>query len=74
MSDFPIIPGVKLVKILNKMGFEIVRQKGSHIFVRHKDGRTCVIPIHKGKDPKLGLLKKILKEINISSAEFLKFV
>ena len=74
MSDFPIISGVKLVKLLSKLGFEIVRQKGSHVFVKHRDGRTSVIPVHKGKDLKLGLLKKILKEVNISVKEFLKIV
>jgi predicted RNA binding protein YcfA (HicA-like mRNA interferase family) len=45
----PSISGRELVKILIKFGFEVVRQRGSHVFLRHKDGRTTVIPVHAGE-------------------------
>ena len=42
----PQITAVDLIKILKKLGFEVVRQQGSHIFLRHNDGRTTVVPNH----------------------------
>ena len=41
----PLISAKELSKILEKIGFEFSRQKGSHMFFRHPDGRTTVIPI-----------------------------
>ncbi|MDP3728071.1 MAG: type II toxin-antitoxin system HicA family toxin [bacterium] len=49
-----------------------MRQKGSHRFYRHHDGRTTVVPIHNNKDIKRGLLKGILNEIRITREEFYK--
>lgn len=66
----PISPE-KLIKILKQQGFEKIRQKGSHIFFRNSEGRTTVIPFHKGEKIGRGLLIKILKDINISREEFL---
>jgi len=50
MSKLPLISAVELIKIFEKIGFKIIRQKGSHIFLRHNDGRTTVIPNHPGKN------------------------
>lgn len=46
MSKLPSITGKKLIKILRKANFEVVRIKGSHHFLRHEDGRTTVVPVH----------------------------
>ena len=71
MSKLPLITANQLLKILNKIGFEPRRQTGSHIFLRHKDGRTTVIPNHPGDKIDRGLLNKILKQdIGISREEF----
>ena len=71
MSKLPLITANQLLKILNKIGFEPMRQTGSHIFLRHKDGRTTVIPNHPGDKIDRGLLNKILKQdIGISREEF----
>jgi len=47
MSRLPILTGVELIKILEKVGFKIIRQKGSHLFLKHQDNRTTIIPVHK---------------------------
>ena len=73
MSNLPVLSSVRLIKILRKIGFEQVRQKGSHAFFAHRDGRTTVVPVHKGRDIGKGLLREILKEIEISADEFVKF-
>jgi len=40
MPKLPTLRAIELIKILSKMGFEVLRQKGSHIFLKHSDGRT----------------------------------
>ncbi|MBI4177500.1 MAG: type II toxin-antitoxin system HicA family toxin [Candidatus Aenigmarchaeota archaeon] len=51
------IAAVKLVKILEKIGFKPVRQDGSHLRLIHADGRATTVPIHPGKDINQPLLK-----------------
>lgn len=74
MSRLPLLSGLELCKILNKLGFEEIRQKGSHKYLKHPDGRAAVVPIHSKRDIGKGLLRKILREIEIDREEFLKFV
>jgi predicted RNA binding protein YcfA (HicA-like mRNA interferase family) len=57
-------------KLLFKLGFERVRQKGSHVFYRHPDGRTTSVPHHRGRDLARPLIKEILREIELSSDEY----
>lgn len=68
----PILPSKELIKFLEKEGFIAVRQRGSHRFYRHPDGRTTVVPMHSNKPISRGLLRGILKEINMEREEFLK--
>ncbi len=71
MSRLPQITAREFIKILSKIGFEAIRQEGSHIFLRHKDGRTTVIPNHPGEKLDRGLLNKIIKkDIQLSRKEF----
>lgn len=73
MTTFPAVRADSLIKFLNELGFSEVRQKGSHRFFRHPDGRTCVVPYHKGEDLGRGILRKILNDIEVSKEEFLKW-
>jgi predicted RNA binding protein YcfA (HicA-like mRNA interferase family) len=71
MSKLPQISASELIKILEKIGFKVLRQKGSHVFLKHSDGRTTIIPNHSGEKLDRGLLNKILKkDIQISREEF----
>ena len=71
MSKLPQITANELIKILEKAGFSVIRQKGSHIFLKHSDGRTTVIPNHPGEKLDRGLLNKILrKDVQITREEF----
>jgi predicted RNA binding protein YcfA (HicA-like mRNA interferase family) len=73
MTKLPLLTAQKVSKVLGKLGFTCVRQKGSHMFFRHPDGRTTVIPNHPGEDIDRGLLNKIIKhDIRINREEFLK--
>jgi len=74
MSRLPTLPPRKVCRALEKLGFEPIRQKGSHIFYRHPDGRSTIIPMHHGEDLGRGLLRSIIREIEISRDEFLKLL
>jgi predicted RNA binding protein YcfA (HicA-like mRNA interferase family) len=50
------VPARKVIKLLNKVGFQTIRQRGSHVILKHPDGRVTVVPIHPGEDIGRGLL------------------
>ncbi len=64
------ISGKDLCKILEKLGFEKIHGKGSHVRFKHPDGRRTVVPIHGNEDLGKGLLLEILKQIRISKEEY----
>ena len=72
MSTFPSITGLGLIKALKKQGFEQIRSKGSHRFLRHPDGRCTVVPVHKGEAIGRGLLAQILRDCEMSRDELQK--
>ena len=74
MTRIPVIPARTVEKIIFRLGFEKNRQNGSHAFYRHIDGRTTTIPHHKGRDISPILLKKILKDINVSPEAFIELL
>lgn len=61
----------KVAKRLGELGFHPVRQSGSHVIFKHANGRMTVVPNHPGEDIGRGLLRKIIKDIDISVEEFL---
>ena len=66
----PIKPK-KLIKILISIGFVERDAQGSHVFFRHTDGRTTVVPIH-NRDLSKGLLRKILNDVQLTVEEYEK--
>lgn len=70
MSKLTVINAKSLEKLLLTLGFKAVRQKGSHVFYRHKDGRYTTLPHHKGKDLSRPLIRAILKEIKLTVEEY----
>lgn len=69
MSKLTIISSKDMVRILESLGFVEIRQKGSHKSFRHNNGRTTTIPFH-GEDLGRGLLRKILRDIDLSPEEY----
>ncbi|MES2732046.1 MAG: type II toxin-antitoxin system HicA family toxin [Bacteroidota bacterium] len=59
MSRLPIIDAKTFEKLLFNLGFQQVRQKGSHVFYRHSDGRYTTLPHHKGQDLSRPLIRQI---------------
>jgi len=64
----------QVIRFLESLGFVQVRQKGSHKFFRHQDGRTATVPEHKGEDLGRGILAKILRDAGVKPAEFLAWL
>ncbi len=64
----------KVIKALESLGFVQVRQKGSHVFMQHPDGRTTVVPVHGGQYIGKGLVKKLLQDAKISRDEWLELL
>jgi predicted RNA binding protein YcfA (HicA-like mRNA interferase family) len=69
MSRNPRVTGHDLVAALGKMGFSVLRVKGSHHFLHHEDGRNTVVPAHSGETIGPGLLNKILRDCELSADE-----
>lgn len=70
MSRLPIIDFRTMERLLLHLGFVVVRQKGSHVFYRHLDGRTTTVPNHAGRDLARPLIREILREIELSPDQF----
>lgn len=73
MSNLKSFSGKELINILQKLGFVVLRQKGSHHFLEHSDGRRTVIPVHNNENIGIGLFMKILKDVDMSKDDFIKF-
>jgi len=69
----PIITAKLMIEFLKSLGFEQVRQKGSHKFFRHPNGRTATVPDHKGEDLGRGITSRILKDVETMREDFLNW-
>jgi predicted RNA binding protein YcfA (HicA-like mRNA interferase family) len=67
-------PATKIIKALSKIGFQIVRKHGSHVVLKHLDGRLTVIPVHAREEVGIGLLNKIIKDTGLSKEEFIELL
>lgn len=70
----PALRAAHLARMLRKLGFSPIRQRGSHQFWRHPDGRTTLVPRHAGEDIGRGLLRQILREIKLSPGDLRRYL
>mgnify|MGYP001613815110 CR=1 FL=1 len=70
----PMLKARDVMRALRSRGFKPVRQAGSHVFFQHLDGRTTLVPRHGGEDIGRGLLRQILREIEMPPEEFLRYL
>ncbi len=71
MSKLPVLTGKTVINALGKRGFHAVRQKGSHVQMEDEHGRLVTIPVHAGKTIGKGLLRKILRDAELTKEEFI---
>jgi len=72
MTRLPRLKGKELIRILERVGFRVIRSKGSHTFLRHSDGRATVVPVHSGETLGPGLLRAILRDVEMEIDDLLK--
>ena len=66
MPKLPILKAREVLKVLKKEGFFEFHRVGSHIQLKHEDGRRTTVPMHKGKDIGRGMLASILRQARIN--------
>jgi predicted RNA binding protein YcfA (HicA-like mRNA interferase family) len=66
--DFPHVSGAEAVRALERAGFAFHSQRGSHRKLRHLDGRTAIVPMHRELAP--GTLRSILKQAELNVEQF----
>jgi predicted RNA binding protein YcfA (HicA-like mRNA interferase family) len=69
MTRLPRLKGKELVRALERADFAVDRTRGSHIFLRHPDGRATAVPVHSGETIGPGLLRAILRDAELSVDE-----
>lgn len=72
MPKLPVVKASKLLRTLKKLGFIKHHQVGSHIQLKHPDGRRTTIPYHASSEIRRGTLKAIINDLNITIEEFTK--
>jgi len=71
MGSLPVLKPREVIRILEKLGFTEVRQRGSHKQFRHADGRGTTVPFHSGRDVSPILLRQIARDIGMTAEDFL---
>ena len=72
MAKLPVLKPREVITKLELLGFQEIRQRGSHKQFRHSDGRGTTVPFHKGRDISPILLRQIARDIGMTAEEFLK--
>ena len=68
------LPARKVIRALENIGFRQIRQKGSHLFMRHPDGRTTLITIHPGEEIGKGMIRKIINDAELTRDEWFELI
>ncbi len=71
MPELPVISGREMVRVLEKLGYEMKRRRGSHMMMR-KTGKLIVVPDH--KELKRGTLRNILREADLTVEELIELL
>ena len=67
----PVLKPREVIALLERLGFQETRQRGSHKQFKHPDGRGTTVPVHKGRDISPTLLRQIAADIRLTVEEFL---
>jgi predicted RNA binding protein YcfA (HicA-like mRNA interferase family) len=74
MSRYPSVQAKDFIKVITPLGYTLDRQKGSHAIYKNSQGERVVVPIHSGKDIKLGTLAAMIKDIGLEKDEFFRLL
>ncbi len=65
----PLLDSKTVIKILELKGFSKIGQSGSHVQFKNKKGTIITVPLHPGKDISRGLLRKIVRDLEVTREE-----
>jgi len=68
MPKLPRVSGAEIVRALERLGFEKLRQSGSHVIMR-RGAKGCVVPLH--GEVKVGTLAGVLRQADVTPEEFI---
>ncbi len=71
-SALPVVSGKETARALERVGFEQVAQRGSHVKLRHADGRTVIVPLH--RELARGTLRSVLRQAGLDAAELVELL
>jgi predicted RNA binding protein YcfA (HicA-like mRNA interferase family) len=74
VPQVPAVRGDQVIKALEKVGFLVVRVRGSHHVLRHADGRGTTVPVHQGRDLAKGTLRNILADAGLTVEELKRLI
>jgi predicted RNA binding protein YcfA (HicA-like mRNA interferase family) len=70
MTRVPSVSFRAMERVLLRLEFEVMRQRGSPVFYRHPDGRTTTVPNYPGRDLARPLVREILRDIELTPEQF----
>jgi predicted RNA binding protein YcfA (HicA-like mRNA interferase family) len=74
MTRLPRIKGKEVIRALERAGFVVDRTRGSHVFLKHSDGRASAIPIHSRETLGPGLLRSILRDVKMTTEQLISLL
>lgn len=74
MTRLPRVKGKEMVRALERAGFLSERTRGSHVFLKHRDGRATVVPVHARETLGPGLIRAILRDVEMTLEELVKLL
>ncbi len=72
MARLRPLPPRKVIRALERLGFVQDHQRGSHLHLRHPDGRIITVPVHPGEEVRKGTLRQIIHHAGVRVEEFLE--
>jgi predicted RNA binding protein YcfA (HicA-like mRNA interferase family) len=73
-EKLPVVTAREVIKVLERLGFQRIRQSGSHATYRHPDGRWTIVAVHAGKTIPSGTLRKIIRDAGLTVQEFVDLI
>ncbi|MBZ5643325.1 MAG: type II toxin-antitoxin system HicA family toxin [Acidobacteriia bacterium] len=70
----PRINGKELIRALERAGFAIDRTRGSHVLLKHPDGRATGVPVHSRETLGPGILRAILRDVDMAPNQLIELL
>jgi len=74
MTRLPRVKGRQVIKALERAGFVVDRTRSSHVFLKHSDGRVTTVPLHAGETLGPGLLRSILRDVELTTQDLIELL